>query len=299
MLNWFTEKGYFQGIFWMIMSCVVSNMNDILTKLAGSRLPGAEVAFFRFLFGALVLLPFMMALGSSAFKTKHPKVHMTRAVLLFLAIAPWCYGLAQLPLTLATTISFTTPFFILPLAKIFLKEHIGIHRCIATLLGFVGIFISLHPDGGTLNPLALLLVCSTVMFASLDIINKKLVTGNEGMLPMLFYSAIGTAILGAVPTWFVWVVPELNELFFLALLGVGSNLILFCLLKAFAATEVSALQPFRYAELVVSAAFGFVIFNELPTMSTLMGAAIIVPATFYIAYVETHKQIKLRKLKAA
>lgn len=277
------------------MSCVVSNMNDILTKLAGSRLPGAEVAFFRFLFGALVLLPFMMTLGSVAFKTKHPKAHMIRALLLFMAIAPWCYGLAQLPLTLATTISFTTPFFILPLAKIFLKEHVGIHRWIATFLGFIGIFISLHPDGGTLNPMALLLVGSTIMFASLDIINKKLVTGNEGMLPMLFYSALGTSILDAIPTYYIWVAPEFSELFFLALLGVGSNLILFCLLKAFAATEVSALQPFRYSELMVSAAFGFVIFNELPTINTLMGAAIIVPATFYIAYIETHKHLKARK----
>lgn len=281
------------------MSCMVSNMNDILTKLAGSRIPGAEVAFFRFLFGALVLLPFMMALGSSSFKTQHPKAHMTRAILLFLAIAPWCYGLAQLPLTLATTISFTTPFFILPLAKIFLKENVGIHRWIATLLGFVGIFISLHPEGGALNPIALLLVGSTVMFASLDIINKKLVTGNEGMLPMLFYSAIGTAFLSAIPTYFIWIAPDLNELFFLLLLGAGGNLILFCLLKAFAATDVSALQPFRYAELLVSAAFGFVIFNELPTMNTLMGAAIIVPATFYIAYIETHKQMKLKGLKEA
>ena len=88
-----------------------------------------------------------------------------------------------------------------------------------------------------------------------------------------------------------------TKLFFLLLLGAGGNLILFCLLKAFAATDVSALQPFRYAELVVSAAFGFVIFNELPTMNTLMGAAIIVPATFYIAYIETHKQLKLKGLK--
>lgn len=293
--SWFNQKGYLQGVFWMIMVCAISNMNDILVKHVGGRLSGAEVAFFRFTFSTLVLLPFMLAGGVKSFKTAHPSVHFVRALLLFMAIAPWCYGVAALPLTLATTLSFTTPLFVLPLALVFLKESVGWQRWAATLVGFAGILVSLNPGDAVFNPLALLLILSTVMFASLDVINKKLLIQDEGLLPMLFFSAVGTMVLGFIPAILDWQTPTLHELFFLLLLGGGANMILFCLLKAFSSTEVSALQPFRYVELILSAIFGFALFGEIPHMHLLLGAAIIVPATLYITYFETRKNWKASK----
>lgn len=291
-LSWFNSKGYLQGIFWMLMVCIVSSLNDVLTKQVGSRLSGAEVAFFRFFFSTLVLLPFMVVRGKSAFVTHYPGAQCIRAILLVLAMTAWSYGVASLPLTLATTISFTTPFFILPLAKFFLNEHVGWQRWAATLFGFAGILISIHPTGDSFNPMALTLIVSTLMFASLDIINKKLLIEDESLLSMLFYSGLGTAVLGLVPALLTWETPTFQELFFLLLLGVGGSLILFCLLKAFSATEVSALQSFRYTEFVLSGVFGLMIFQEWPTYSTLLGAAIIIPATLYIAAFETRQQKK-------
>lgn len=298
--SWFNSKGYLQGIFWMLITCIISSSNDTLTKYVGVRLSGAEVAFFRFFFSTLVLLPFMLARGKDAFITRYPGAQCIRSVLLVLAMTAWSYGVASLPLTLATTISFTVPFFVLPLAKIFLKEHVGWQRWAATLCGFIGIIVSLHPTANAFNPMALVLLVSAIMFASLDIINKKLLTEDETLLSMLFYSALGTAVLGFVPAVLTWQTPTLHELFFLFLLGSGGSLILFCLLKAFAATEVSALQSFRYAEFVLSGLFGIIIFHEFPATSLLIGAAIIIPSTLYITLYETRsKNNKLKKLKAA
>jgi S-adenosylmethionine uptake transporter len=296
--SWFNSKGFLQGIFWMLLVCVISNMNDVLIKCVGSRLPGIEVAFFRFFFSTLWLLPFMLARGKGAFRTPYPKVHFVRSLLLVLAVAPWCYGVASLPLTLATTLAFTTPLFVLPLARMFLKEHVGWQRCAATLVGFVGILVSVNPSGVGFNPMAFALIASTVMFASLDIINKKLLIQDESLLSMLFFSAFGTALLGFIPALFAWESPTLQEIGFLVLLGGGGSLILFCLLKAYAATEVSGLQPFKYFELVLSAVFGFIIFQEFPAVSTLLGAAIIIPATLYITFYETHKQKKKARATA-
>jgi S-adenosylmethionine uptake transporter len=294
--SWFNSKGFLQGIFWMIIVCIISNMNDVLIKCVGGRLPGFEVAFFRFLFSTLWLLPFMLARGKGSFRTKYPRVHFVRSLLLVLAVAPWCYGVASLPLTLATTLAFTTPLFVLPLAKIFLKEHVGWQRCAATIVGFVGILVSVNFSGASFNPMALALIASTVMFASLDIINKKLLTEDESLLSMLFFSALGTAVLGFIPAVLTWETPTFQEIGFLALLGGGGSLILFCLLKAYGATEVAPLQPFKYFELLLSAVFGFVIFQEFPTTSTLLGAAIIIPATLYIVFYETRQQKKKEKL---
>ncbi|MGL4426229.1 MAG: DMT family transporter [Alphaproteobacteria bacterium] len=293
---WFHRKGYLQGIFWFCCVCFCSALNDTMVKCAGNRLSPLEISFFRFLFSTLTLLPFMLARGKQAFVTRHIGAHAIRGTLLFLAVIPWCYGVVALPLTLATTISFTTPLFVLIFAAIFLKEKVGWQRSFATLIGFLGILLSFQPSLEGFNTTAIFLVASTVMFATLDIINKKLLNADEGFLPMLFYSALGTTLLSLPLGILNWTTPLLNEFLCLFVLGAGANLLLFCLLKAIAACDISALQPLRYTELVFSGSLGFILFQEIPNASTLLGAACIIPSTLYIACYETRQQ-RLKKLE--
>lgn len=281
------------------MVSVVSALNDALIKLVGERLPGIQVAFLRFLFSFLVLLPFVFQQKKTFWQTKYWKIHGLRSLFLFLALAPWCYGVIQLPLSLVTTISFTTPLFVLCLSKFFLKEELGSQRIMATILGFLGILISVEAVQFSWDSAALLLILSTVLFASLDVMNKKLLIKNESLLSMLFFSALGTTLLGfpfAVP---VWMPLTLEECLLMACLGVGANLILYCLLKAFQYAELSSLQPMRYVELLISSAMGVLLFAEWPKASTLWGSALIIPATLYITRFEVRRQQKKIKHREA
>lgn len=297
---WFQQKGYAQGVFWIIMVALISNTNDILMRFLGSHLPALEVTFFRYFFATLTLLPFMLK-GKQAFYTKRPGIHALRALLLFGAMGCWVKGVSMVHLVVASTMALTTNLFVLPMAVIFLKEKVGWQRTLATLLGFLGVFIvvgstslSTLIQDFTTNNGALYLMGGAVMFALSDILNKKFVS-TESTLSMLFYVALGTALVGFVPAFYVWQTPTYHELLLLLLLGTGGNLILFFLLKAFAATDVSALAPYRYTELLTAGLLGFVLFNEVPTLSMLMGASIIVPCTFWIATVETRKSKTLIK----
>ena len=74
-----------------------------------------------------------------------------------------------------------------------------------------------------------------------------------------------------------------------AILGAGANLLLFCLLKSFSLVDASALAPFRYTELMWSAAVGFLVFGEIPAATTLIGAAVIIPSTLYVVWAENRK----------
>lgn len=312
--SWFNQKGYLQGVFWIIVVSLVSNMNDILTRKVGGRLPPLEVAFFRFFFAVVTLLPVMISKGRSSFKSKHLGVHALRSVLLYGAIVCWSVGVTLIPLAAVSTLALTVPIFVLPMAVVFLQEKVGIQRTVATLIGFCGILVvvigggsdaaSFLKDITTFNNGTLYMICACVLFALSDIINKKMVV-KESTLSMMFYIALGTTAFGIFPAYTVWMTPTLHEFIFLFLLGAGANLILFFLLKAFAATDVSALAPYRYVELLLAGMFGFLLFNEIPTIWTLVGATIIVPSTFAIAYYETKKNIKKankenpRKLKEA
>ncbi|WP_341764181.1 DMT family transporter [Candidatus Tisiphia endosymbiont of Beris chalybata] len=283
MNNKFTN--YFVGIGWFILSLLSSITNDIIAKSLGIRLHSFEVAFFRFFFSALALIPFIWYYGTQTLKTNSPFIHIIRGVLLFFGMTSWTYGLSIAPVTTATVIGFATPLFTLSLAIFFLKEKIIWQRWVATLLGFIGIIITLKPHADDFNPYILLFVLASISFAMLDIINKKFVI-KESMISMLFYSALVTSIISAPPSIAYWQTPTPWEFMLLFSLGAGGSLILFFLLKAFSLVDATATAPYRYIELILSAAGGYIVFKEIPENSTLYGALIIIPTTLFMIYSE-------------
>jgi S-adenosylmethionine uptake transporter len=293
---WVLQKGYPQGVFWAILTALVSVSNDVITKFIGTRLDGLEVSFFRFLFSMLTVLPFMLRQGVAGFKTTSPKLHWWRAILGVGAIALYIYALITLPLAEVIVFSFTQPIFFMPLAILFLGEKVTLNRWIAAILGFSGILIMINPGNSEFNFFVLIPMGAAFLFASLDLLAKKMVS-NETTTTLLFYFALGTtlaaglALLVLVPYGSVaWKMPTIGELSLLFLLGAGANLIQVCLFKAFSATEASSLAPFRYTELVFAVLFGYVLFSEVPLFRTFIGAGIIIASTLYMSYAEMRKR---------
>lgn len=295
MANWLNSKGYLQGVFWAVMVCLISSLNDVFTRLTGARLDFMEVVFFRFFFSLITLIPVMLYVNKDTFITKNPKFHSIRALLGYIAIACWSAGVATNPLSIASIMAQTVPIFVLLMAFVVLRERIGWQRALATIAGFCGIFVTLQRPGefslGEMNIDTLWFVVAAVLFAASDILNKIMVA-NEHPLTMLFYFALGTTIISVIPVISVWQIPNLTEIFWLFCLGCGANSILYCLLKAFSATEISALLPYRYVEIIFATGFGVALFGEIPTVMILIGAAIIIPSTFIIAIYETSQSRK-------
>jgi len=301
--SWFSQKGYLQGVFWITLVALTSNLNDILMRIAGGRLPSMEITFFRYFFAVLTLLPLMIRHRSFAFQTQRPLLHIVRSVLLFAAIACWSKGLTMVPLAIVSTIALTIPLFVLPMAAIFLKETVGWQRALATLVGFTGIFVVVLSDQSSGASLmtqlfsaehgSIYLLCAAVCFALSDILNKKYVS-KEPHLSMLFYIALGTACIGFYPAWNVWVAPTMQEILYLVCLGAGGNMILYFILKAFSAADVSALAPYRYTELFFALIFGYAFFHEIPNSLSFVGTGIIVLSTASIAYYEISSARKKR-----
>ncbi|MCX4079087.1 DMT family transporter [Rickettsia rhipicephali] len=278
-------KTYLTGIGWFLLSLVSSSANDVMSKYLGTRLHSFEVAFFRFFFSSIVLLPFVVYYGKNTLKTSRPFVHILRGLLLFFGMTSWTYGLTIVPVTTATVVSFSIPLFTLILAVFFLNENIIWPRWVVTVVGFIGLVVTLKPHAEDFNPEILYFVLAAISFAMLDIINKKFVI-KESMISMLFYSAIVTAIVSLPVASQYWLTPSSFELALLFVLGSSGSLILFFLLKAFSMVDATATAPYRYLELVISAIAAYFIFNEFPDKSTLHGAVIIIPTTLFIIYSE-------------
>lgn len=278
-------KVYFIAVGWFMLHSFSSVSNDIISKYTGLRLPSFEVAFFRFLFSTVTLVPFIGYYGLQTLKTSNLPVHLARGTLLFLGMTSWTCGLTIVPVTTATVIGFAIPLFTLILAVFLLNENIIWQRWLVTLIAFIGVVVTLSPAAADFNPQVLIFILAALSFATLDVINKKFIV-KESMISMLFYSALVTTALATPCTIFYWQMPTSTELLLFLILGASANLILFFILKAFALIDATALAPYRYLELIISAITSYLIFNELPRSQTIYGALIIIPATLFIVYSE-------------
>ncbi|MDR2603674.1 MAG: DMT family transporter [Puniceicoccales bacterium] len=276
---------YLCGITWFLLSITIGVANDTLMKFLGAEYSLAQIVCFRYGFATL----FLALLGVSgknigSMFMRMPRLHIIRAIFLLVAMSLYCHGLHKLPIATVMSLNFVIPLFTLIFARIFLKEKIRLDSIIATIVGFGGVYYIFEPKNEEFATLAaMLLLLSSMLFAALDIINKKFVT-NEGVFQMVFYTATMTFIFALPFALFRWIVPSLRDIVLFAMLGGGANLLLYCILRAFERVNVSTVAPFRYLELILATGIGFFLFNEVPSKNTIWGSLVIITSTTYIVY---------------
>ena len=281
----FKKSTYLKSLFWLLMSILSSCFNDVVTKYLANGLTFYQICFFRFLFGNIVLIPIMFHKGCDSFRTERLVLHLFRGLFLSISMALYAYSLTKLEMSTVTVIGLANPIFVVILSRFLLKESVNWPIWIATFFVFIGISLVLHTTNYTFSTLTCIL--STVIFALLDIINKKYVS-REPILSMIFFSNF-MALFFMFPTaYYYWQKPSFYQLLLLGTLGVGSNLILYFLLKAFKLSYVVSLAPIRCIELVISTFLGYLFFQEWPTYSIYLGAGIIIPSIYFILNYRNH-----------
>ncbi|MDR1173553.1 MAG: DMT family transporter [Puniceicoccales bacterium] len=279
------KTDYLCGITWFLLSMAIGVANDTLMKFLGAEYSLAQLVCLRYGFATLFLALFEVSgknIGSMFMRM--PKLHIIRAIFLLVAMSLYCHGLHKLPIATVMSLNFVIPLFTLIFARIFLKEKIRLDSIIATIVGFVGVYCIFEPKNeGFATLAAMLLLLSSMLFAALDIINKKFVS-DEGVFRMVFYTATLTFIFAIPFALFRWIVPSLRDIVLFAMLGGGANLLLYCILKAFEKVNVSIVAPFRYLELILAIGVGFFLFREIPSKNTICGSLVIITSTLYIVY---------------
>ena len=244
----------FIGISWFVMSLAISSINDVVVQSLSAKLSPLETLFYRFFFGTLILVPFIWYKGYCVIRTSRPKIHLVRGFFLAAAIFLWIKGIHSTEIITATIVSFTIPIFVLLFAVIFLKEAASLKFSFLSIAVLTAIVVIIHPEHVSINSGTFLLLISSLLFAGLDVINKRYIS-KETLLSMLFYSSVIVTVVAVFPMliyWQTWKIPTIADLIYLIILGVGSNLILFCLLKAFRFVKLSSIGLFRYLELIAA-----------------------------------------------
>ncbi|SMF38631.1 Permease of the drug/metabolite transporter (DMT) superfamily [Tistlia consotensis] len=280
-----------QGAAWMVAAATVFSINGVLVKeLAAGGLSFWQVAFARAFFALLPLLPFVWRNGAAAFRTTYPATHLLRALFGAGAMTAGFYALSRLPLALVTAIGFTSPLFTIVLSALVLRELVRWRRWSATAIGFLGMLVMVRPGGAGFDPAMLAAVGMALGTACAVILVKRFPKG-ESQTAMLVWFCVTSILTSAGPAVHVWQDPTAVQWLLLVGVGVVGVAAQAMIVNAYRTGEASFVASFDYSRLLGAAVLGFAFFAEVPDLYTLLGAAIIVGSSLYIA----HREAQLGK----
>lgn len=272
-----------RGILWMLAAGLFFTVMVTLIKVLGQRLHVAEILLIRQVFMAAIVAPTILTGLPASLHTKRPWLHVLRVACAATAMFCGFTAVIHMPLADATAIGFSKTFFVTVLAIVFLGETVGRHRWAATVIGFAGVVIVAEPgQTGGLNPYAILAVIGALGASGVMILLRKL-SQVDRPVTILTYQAVFVGILMAPLAIWNWLAPTPFEWLLLALTGAVSWAGQMCNIRAFRAGEASAIAAFEYVRLVYATLIGFVLFADVPGLSTLAGSALIVGAALYTA----------------
>jgi drug/metabolite transporter (DMT)-like permease len=256
---------------------------DILIKVTDEYDVG-QIMFFRALFG-LVPIFFLIPKNrmKNFYKTKNIKLHFYRSFFGAIAMAAIFIGLRNLQLAEVTALAFSGPLWVVLFSMFFLSEKIRLKRWIAVGLGFIGVIIISKPGFDNLNFYYIYPIIFCIGFAGVSILIRKLTLAGESVWLIAFYFSLVSGLGGLLTIPFgVWKMPSTYDFILLILIGLLGGIANLLLTQSYKLAEVTLTTPLKYLSLVIAIIFGFYFFEEIPSIYTLSGAALIVVSSAII-----------------
>jgi len=280
------------GFLYMFLSVCTFSVMDLLVKWS-DEYPTGEVLFFRGFFG---LLPTYFLIPKDQlktfYKTSRPKEHLFRCVTGLIALIAIVIALRTLPLAVVVSLSYAAPLFITILSIFLLSEKVGLFRWGAVLIGLIGVIVISEPGFEEMNIYYLLPLIFCLGMAFVTITIRKLSTTEPIWLISIFFT-ITISIAGLVTIPMGWIMPNVKDFILLALIGVTGGAANLFLTQSYKLSEVSLVAPLKYLSLVFAIIFGYLIWNEIPTLKTLIGALLVIFASLIIFRREIYHKEKI------
>jgi drug/metabolite transporter (DMT)-like permease len=280
------------GILCRIGSGLSFSTMGALLKLASTQgLNAPELVFYRSLFSLPVVLFWVLKRESlAALRPNNPLAHLWRSTLGLLSMALAFEALILLPLAEATAINFTVPIFATILSFLILKEDVRMHRWAAVVIGFLGVLVVARP-GGSLPILGLAVALAAAVGSASVTVTLRHLQRSENIVAIVFWFAVAGIVAGGAMMPFFGSAHGARAMLIVALGGIFGG-IGQLLMTASLRAPVSVVTPFDYLQIVAATAYGWLLFSDVPTINTVMGAALIAASGIYTAWREHRRRVR-------
>ena len=269
------------GFLYMFLSVCAFSLMDLIIKWTADY-PLGQVVFFRGFFG-IVFYFFVIPKSriKNFYQTKRAFLHFLRCVVGLIAMVAIFIALRNLPLATVVSISFAAPIFTTIFSIFFLSERVGIYRWLAVVIGFVGILIITEPGFESLNIYYIFPIIFCIGLSYVAIAIRQLSSTEPVWLISLNFSIVIT-IAGLCTIPYGWKIPSFIDFFVLSLVGLFGGIANLWLSQSYKFSEVSLVTPLKYLGLVFAIFFGYLIWDEVPSLKSLIGGLLVILSSIII-----------------
>ena len=279
------------GFLYMFLSVCAFSVMDLIVKWSDSY-PLGQVIFFRGFFG-LVLYYFVIPKErlKDFYYTKRPILHFSRCFFGLIALLSIFIALRNLPLATVVSITFAVPIFTTIFSILFLSEKVGFFRWLAVIVGFIGIVVISEPGLSALN-IYYIFPFIFVLGLSYVAISIRQLSSTEPVWLISLYFSVAITLAGLFTIPYGWLMPNLKDLILLSSIGIFGGVANLWLSQSYKFAEVSLVTPLKYLALVFAIIFGYLFWDEIPTLKTLIGSVLVVFSSIIIF----RREIYLKRL---
>jgi drug/metabolite transporter (DMT)-like permease len=265
---------------WLIADMSLNIWALSIVKAMGLDYGATQLVFLRAMVGLLLLLPWAYRERSAFLELDQLALHGIRVALSAITLVLSFFAIARVPFALFSAINFTRPIILMVLAALLLSEPVARPRWIAAIVGLAGACVAMNPTEAAFD-WGLAALFAMVMTGTLAVIITRKLKGTPAVVMMAFYT-VGLAVCTAPFAWADWTPVVTVHWPLLLSIGLFAQCAQFCFLQAHWLGDAGVLGPVSYLSLVLSMGAGFLFFGELPGLSLIAGAAIILAAAWYI-----------------
>lgn len=265
---------------------------DALTKHVATLYPAPQILWIRYMvFASYGLFVTLRSRGRRVFHSNAFFLQVARGLLLSAEILMFIIAFKYLPLADIQAIAGAGPLLTTAMSVPILKETVGIRRWSAIGVGMIGLLIIIRPGFSEFNPLLLLPLVGVVLYALYQVLTRVVARHDSADTTVLYTGLVGLVAMSVVGPFF-WETPDARGLALMltiAVIGLTGHTLL---IKALALAPASALQPLNYTMIVWAVLFGYLFYDDLPDIPTIVGAAVIVAGGMYTFHRERVRSVE-------
>ena len=247
------------------------------------------IGFFRFFFGFLIILPYLVTKKFNTYKTKNLKFYIIRGAFNIPVMILGFGALVYVPLEQFKAMHFLSPIIVVLLSFIIFREQIYRFRIFALIIGFLGMLIIVRPGYVDFN-IGTIMILVSLSFWSFIIILSKFVSKDDSPITMVTYQYTLMTIFAFPLAIYFWQMPSLISILLVFIAAASGTILHLCLGLAYKYADLSVTQPIWFTGLIFGSGFGYFVFNEIPDFWTWIGGIVVFSSVLVITYFEKNKK---------
>ena len=294
----------YSAIIIMLLGIIFVDLYGVIIKSLGNLYSTPQLTVFRNFFAVIpIILFFLLSRGyQTAFRDLNMKFLLlcfTRGIsFLFLNIT-YYIAIINMDFATASTLTFSSPFFIIILSILLLKHKVGIYRWSAVIIGFIGVVMIMRPTNEIFSIYSIYPILTALIWAFYMII-LRFIPAHHPPAKIEFYTLLSSLVGSVLLMIFVTdYVPIQNTYHWILMIMIGifggTATVLF--IYAYRMVHPSKLAAFEYLGIPSSFVLGWIFFSEAPLDQLFPGVIGIVAAGFIVIWRDRKLSSELDSIK--